>query len=235
MLSVLQNCDIIDLSHSLSEDNPTWVGESGFHSQIDHDFSEVGCRVMSYRLIAGVGTHMDAPLHFEPHGKDIASIAPKDLVAPLCIIRLNLADQPEYLISKSDILSFENKFGLIPENSFVAADTSWAIYWKDNKRYRNVDSEGNMHFPGFSIEAAELLLERKIVGIGLDTLSPDGKNTEFYVHHLLLPNGKYMIENLANLEKVPERGAWIVALPPKITGGSESPCRCIALVPLSEK
>jgi kynurenine formamidase len=39
------------------------------------------------------------------------------------------------------------------------------------------------------------------------------------------------LENIANLEEVPETGAWIVALPMKTAGGSGGPLRIIALVP----
>jgi kynurenine formamidase len=39
------------------------------------------------------------------------------------------------------------------------------------------------------------------------------------------------LENLTNLDKLPARGALVVALPLKIEGGSGGPLRAIALVP----
>lgn len=233
MLSILQNCQIIDLSHELREQNPTWSGGCGFRSQVDMDYDEAGCRVMSYSLVGGVGTHMDAPTHFSPNHKDIASLDVKKFFAPLCVIRVSPGVNQDFLILPTDVLDYENQYGTIPTNSLVVADTGWAKHWSCCDRYRNPDSEGQMHFPGFSIEAAKLLLKRDVVGIGIDTLSPDGGNTDFPVHHLLLPNGKYIIENMVNLEKVPESGSWVVALPPKIKNGAEAPCRCLALVPPS--
>jgi kynurenine formamidase len=38
------------------------------------------------------------------------------------------------------------------------------------------------------------------------------------------------LENLANLEDVPETGAWIIALPMKIAGGSGGPLRIVAVL-----
>ena len=173
-------------------------------------------------------------IYFFPNNKDIASLEVTDFVAPLCIVRVSPGDNQDYLISKADVLRYENRYGSIPANSLVVADTGWARYWSDSDRYRNVDSKGQMNFPGFSVESAELLLEKNVVGVGIDTLSPDGGNTDFPVHHLLLPRGKYIIENLMNLDKVPESGSWIVALPSKVKGGAEAPCRCIALIPPTE-
>ena len=72
------------------------------------------------------------------------------------------------------------------------------------------------------------LAEKNIVGIGIDTLSPDGSNMSFPVHHKILGAGKYIIENLCHLEKLPAVGARVMALPLKIKNGSEAPCRVIA-------
>lgn len=228
---MLSNCHIVDLSHELHGGVPTWTGDCGFRSCVDLDYDDVGCRVMSYQSAAGVGAHMDAPSHFVAGAVGISEISVENLVAPLCVIRVSIGEDSDYLISEEDVVRFEKRYGSIPERSLVVADTGWAQYWKDSERYRNMDPSGQMHFPGFHVDAVERLLHRGIAGIGVDTLSPDGRSTEFFVHHLILPQGKYIIENLANLHLVPEFGAWAVALPPKIHGGAEAPCRCIALVP----
>jgi len=219
---------LIDLSHEIKEGVPTWSGDCGFQSSIDSDYSESGARVMSYRSVAGVGTHMDAPSHFISGGASISDIGVEQLVAPLCVIRVS-SDDPDYPLSPGDIAAYEHEFGQVPEGGVVAADTGWSARWSDPARYRNVDAAGQKHFPGFHIEAAELLLERSVVGIGIDTLSPDGGvSCDFPVHHLMLGHEGYLLENLANLHLVPESGAWIISLPSKIHGGAEAPCRSIA-------
>lgn len=229
MLSILEHCEVIDLTHALHEGVPNWTGECGFHSRIEIDYEE-GCRIVHYDLTAGIGTHMDAPSHFLPDGEHIADLETKNFVVPLCLIRVSSNKNPDILVSAEDIQNYEVEHGQIPFRSLVIADTGWAKYWEDSDRYRNVDSDGDMHFPGFSSQSVELLLQRNIVGVGIDTLSPDGGNTEFPVHHLLLNQGKYIIENVAHLDQIPPSGAWAIALPPKIYQGTESPCRMIALM-----
>jgi len=89
-----------------------------------------------------------------------------------------------------------------------------------------------MHFPGFSLEAAKLLIERKISGLGCDTMSVDyGASGDFAVHHLALGAGLYHLENLADLSALSETGAFLVVAPIKLEGGSGGPVRVFALLP----
>ena len=85
-------------------------------------------------------------------------------------------------------------------------------------------------FPGLSVKAAEFLVEREVIGLGIDTLSPDGTNDDFPVHQILLGQGKYIVENLAHLDQIPIIGASIIVLPLKIEGATESPIRAIGVI-----
>ncbi|MEP7337650.1 MAG: cyclase family protein, partial [Acidobacteriota bacterium] len=90
----------------------------------------------------------------------------------------------------------------------------------------------NLHFPGISREAAELLAQRKIDAIGIDTASIDyGQSKDFIVHQVLYGANIYGLENVANLERLPAKGATLIALPMKIKGGTGGPARIIALLP----
>jgi kynurenine formamidase len=87
-----------------------------------------------------------------------------------------------------------------------------------------------MHFPGFSAEAAKLLISRKVSGIGCDTMSVDyGASEDFAVHHLALGAGLYHLENLSDLSGVPEAGAFLVVATIKLEGGSGGPVRVFAI------
>jgi len=90
-----------------------------------------------------------------------------------------------------------------------------------------------LHFPGFGVDAATLLVERGVVGLGIDTLGIDpGEVADFSVHRsVTLPRGVWHVENLTNLDRLPAVGAWIVALPMKIADGSGAPVRVVAFVP----
>lgn len=217
--------EVIDLSHEVHPNIPTWSGQCGFRITVEMDYDEEGCRVMHYDMESGIGTHMDAPSHFNPNGENISDLDINTFVAPLCVIRVDSDSFPDIFVTPQNIKDYEAKHGKISPGSLVVADTGWAKHWNNPSKYRN-----KTHFPGFSVESAEVLLKRRIVGIGIDTLSPDGRNMNFPVHHLLLKKGKYIIENIANLPNVPDSGALAIALPPKIRGGTEAPIRLIALV-----
>ena len=109
--------------------------------------------------------------------------------------------------------------------------TGWAARWPDARRYRNQDAQGRMHFPGFSSEAVKILIDRKVSGLGCDTLSADhGASTDFAVHRLALGAGLYQLENLTDLSEMPESGAFLFVAPIKLEGGSGGPVRVFAVL-----
>ena len=80
-------------------------------------------------------------------------------------------------------------------------------------------------------EFIALLKERKVLGIASDTLSLDnGPSKDFKVHTTWLPAGRWGLENVANLDKVPASGATLVAGVAKVKGATGGPARLIALV-----
>src|SRR2546428_9287319 len=88
------------------------------------------------------------------------------------------------------------------------------------------------HFPGFGPEAAEWLMqERRVAGLAVDTLSLDhGPSKDFKTHYLWLPSGRWGLENVANLDKVPAAGATLVVGIAKVKDATGGPARLIALV-----
>src|SRR3990172_961414 len=101
----------------------------------------------------------------------------------------------------------------------------------DQAAYRNMDNQGIMHFPGFSREAAEFLVkERTAGGVGVDTLSLDyGPSTNFGAHFAVLPANRWGIENLANLGRIPPKGATLFVGVPRVQGASGGPSRILAV------
>lgn len=219
----------IDLTHTLHSDIPTWGGGCGFKQAIENDYS-AGCRTHVIDMKEGIGTHIDAPSHFIPNAQSISAIPIEKLMVPACVIDISNKNDPLYMLSEADLESFENQHGKIPENALVIAHTGWDKYWKNPIQYRNQKKEGGLAFPGFSKIAAEILIERNIAGIGIDTLSPDGSDMTFPVHKLILGAGCYIIENLTQCHLLPAMGAFVIALPMKIQNGTEAPIRTIAMV-----
>lgn len=220
---------VIDLTHDLSADAPTWDGGCGFLHSIELDYddckTEVAFRVQQVKMHAGIGTHIDAPAHCFPNGLSIHELQLKDLIAPCVRIDVSLQAHERYKVTIEDIEDFEKQHGSIPPKSFVLIHTGWGAFWSDAKKYRN-----HLVFPSLSEAAAAFLLKRDIVGLGIDTLSPDRPDSGFPVHKLILGAGKYIVENVANASLLPAVGSYSLALPVKTVGGTEAPVRHIALL-----
>ena len=90
-----------------------------------------------------------------------------------------------------------------------------------------------MHAPGFGAEITEFLKHERpgVRAIGLDTASLDiGASADFPAHVSWLPSGRYGIENLANLDRLPPSGAMAIVGAPALAGGSGGPTRVLALL-----
>jgi len=231
MFGAFSSLTFIDLSHRLHSDVPTWKGSCGFSYENKVDYKD-GLRAQSLRLHAGVGTHMDAPTHFFEGAASIADIPLEDLIVPMVVLDVNKNMDSDFFLKVQDIKDFEDQYGVIEKGSFVAVNTQWAQYWENPDKYRNVQSDGLMHFPHISAEAAEFLLTRGIVGVGIDTLSPDPdpstSTTPFPVHHHILGAGKYIVENLANLHLMAPK-AHAIILPIPMEDLTESPVRVVGV------
>jgi kynurenine formamidase len=159
------------------------------------------------------------------------------LVAPAVVVDVTAAaaKNRDYLATSQELLAWEKKNGGIPAGSIVVFRTGWGKYWPDRKQYLGSDVPGDiehLHFPGIAKDAAELLVQRKIDGVGIDTASMDyGPSKDFIVHQVLNKAGIYGIENIANAEKLPVKGATLIALPIKIEDGSGGPARVVAILP----
>jgi kynurenine formamidase len=225
---MFENITFCDLTHVLHENIPTWTGSCGFKHAIKRDYDS-GIRVMKYALHGSAGTHIDAPSHFYKEGKDIADLCLQDLITPYVLIDVSCKIEPTLQIELKDIEEFEIKHGPILPSTFVIGFTGWGRYWNEPSKYRNEQS-GKLVFPTFSFEAVAYLNTKKISGIGIDTLSPDPSDSDHPVHRLLLGEGKYIVENMAHLEKLKARRGMILILPLKISGGAEAPLRVIAAI-----
>lgn len=219
---------IIDLTHELSEKTSSWNGKCGFkhETKLDYDEcdSEVKFKVQQVKMHAGIGTHIDTPSHCIQDGKTAEQLDLNKLIAPLIVINIHKKVTANYKILEEDIISFEEKHGKIEKESFVAFYTGWSKYWNNPKKYHN-----NLLFPTISESVANLLVSREVVGIGIDTLSPDLPSSGFPVHKIILGADKYIVENITNLEKIDEIGSYIVILPIKGVGLTEAPVRIIGL------
>ena len=226
---------VVDLSYAISDRLPAWPGDTRtFQARINARADQAGYFSRSFWMLEHFGTHLDAPIHFPPGKTPVDQIPPARLFGPAVVldVRAEVAKDPDYRLSIERIERWEKEHGRIPEGAIVVLRTAWASRWPDQSRYANLDSAGLMHFPGFSVEAAQRLIERKVSGLGIDTLSVDyGPSRHFEVHRLSHGAGLYHLENLADLSGLPEAGAFLVVAPIKLEGGSGGPCRVFAILP----
>src|SRR5260370_6081747 len=225
---------VIDLSYALSDKLVAWPGDAkAFEAKVTATVEKNGYFTWSLWMLEHYGRHMDAPAHFPPGKTTLEKIAVEKLFGPAVIldVRSEAERNADYQLTVKRIEAWEEKHGKIPAGAIVVLRSGWASRWPDVARYRNQDAHGTMHFPGFSVEAAKLLLERKISGLACDTLSIDpGNSPDFPVHRLVLGAGVYQLENLADLRDLPESGAMLIAAPIKLEGGSGGAVRGFALV-----
>ena len=221
--------NVIDLTHIISPATPSWEGDCGFQHRVILDYSDcttpIQFKVQKINMYAGLGTHIDAPAHCIPDGKTVDKLELDELIAPCIVIDTSKQAHEFWQLSPDDIRQFERKHGQIGAGAFVIIRTGWDQYWGEPEKYRN-----NMQFPSISCGATDLLLERNIAGLGIDTLSPDTPDSNYPVHAGILSAGKYLVENVANSSKMPPKGSFSLALPIHIEDGTEAPIRLIGLI-----
>jgi kynurenine formamidase len=233
----------IDLTYSFSEQTLYWPSvTSTFHLDTIFDgTTDAGFYYSAYAYSAPEhgGTHLDAPVHFAKGKMAVADIPLEQLTGMAIVIDVSskaLANA-DYQISIADVEAWEATNGNIPDGAIVLFKTGFGQYYPDAQKYLGTTQKGaegvaNLHFPGISAELAQWLVSnRKIKAMGLDTASVDhGQSKDFKTHQILYAQNICGFENVANLDALPTTGAYIVALPMKIQGGSGAPLRIVAWV-----
>jgi kynurenine formamidase len=181
---------------------------------------------------------MDAPLHFAEGRRTTEQVPLANCIGPAVVIDVSTqaSRDADYRLSAEDVRAWERRHGRIPDGAIVVMNSGWGERWPDKRRYLGTDKPmdvANLHFPGFSKEAAELLVnERRIAALAVDTPSIDyGQSNDFIVHQILGGANRPAFENVAHVDRLPPTGATIIALPMKIEGGSGGPTRIVAVVP----
>ncbi len=219
--AMLGKAPVVDLSHTVSEamDPP---GPAQRRADAPGEME---------RVVGSLATHLDTPSAFLKTKQTVAQIPPRELLVQAILIdaTAKVAGSPEYRLGPDEVRAWERRNGRVPKRSLVLLYTGWAKRWPDHGQYLNLDPHGVPQVPGFSGAAlAFLALERDVWGVGLDTFVPDGNNGEGT--EVLLRTGKYRLENLTNLDKLPAKGAKLVIAPLRVDAPS-APARVIAILP----
>jgi kynurenine formamidase len=245
----LGNIRVVDLSHTLSPEFasislPPEMGQAWpFRIEEVSRYDERGPAWYWNNFSCGehTGTHFDAPVHWVsgkdlPHGS-VDTIPPENFIGPAFVVDCSkdAAKDADFLLTKKHLLSFEKQHGHISPRSWVLMRTDWYKKAADPAAYQNYDETGQ-HTPGPDIDAVQFLVEeRDILGFGTETIGTDAGQAQhlrppYPCHYYMHGAGRYGLQCLANLDKLPPTGAVVIAAPLKIQNGSGSPLRVLALV-----
>lgn len=234
----------VDLSYDFSSETLYWPNNPiGF--KLDTQFNGITPAGFYYSSNAFFtpehgGTHLDAPVHFAKGKWSADEIPVQQLLGEAIVIDVSsiVKENADYLISVADVLAWEKENSAIPENAIVLFKTGWGKYYPNAEKYLGTKEKGNaavtnLHFPSISPELATWLVKnRKIKAVGIDTASVDyGQSKDFKTHQILYAENIIGFENVANMDALPVKGAFVIALPMKIKGGTGGPLRMIAWIP----
>jgi kynurenine formamidase len=235
--------EIIDLSHAYDAQAIFWPTAEPFRlEKVADGVTPAGYYYAANNFFTSEhgGTHIDAPVHFAQGHQSVDAIPLQNLVGRAIVIDVTeaAARSADYQIGVEDFQRWEQQHGQIPADAIVLLRTGFARHWPDPVRYLGTAERGEaavakLHFPGLHPDAAKwMIANRPIKAIGIDTASIDyGQSTQYESHRILYDRNIPAFENLAVLDRLPPMGAFVIALPMKIKGGSGAPLRAIAVLP----
>jgi kynurenine formamidase len=226
----LEALEPIDLSQPLEEEMPVWPTLSRYFKTLWCSI-HYGDPATAYQLVLNehTGTHVDAPAHYlppgHPHHRWVDEVPLEQWIGRACLVGCTEVER-QGTVRAENVLAWEARHARIERGDITVFEFGWWRKWA----VRPDDVDFLTDWPGLGPDCVELLLERGVKAVGVDTLSPDVfGDTSSPVHKALLGEGVVIVENLANLSRLPPR-FYLLALPLKIEGGSGAPCRATALV-----
>jgi arylformamidase len=213
---------IIDLSHTLNDSISVYPGTVGPKFEILSTVEKDGFNELEMTLVLHSGTHIDAPYHVLTSAKPIDQISIDKFIGKAIVIRCENLNK----ISIQHLRPFE---ATISQIDFILFFTGWQHKWKTEGYYANC--------PAMTREAAAWLTKFKLKGIGIDSFSIDDIIPSQTIvseglpnHHIFLQNEIILIENLTNLDKLPDGIFTFQCFPLNIENGDGSPVRAIAII-----
>jgi len=174
-------------------------------------------------LLSHTGTHVDAPLHFEPKGRKIHEMPLDRFIAPGHVLDLRSLPKKGKILPRHLQSSVREAARPIRQGDAILLRTRW---WE---RHRGAPAYLFQN-PGVTRPAAKLLLDWGVGLVGIDTANIDHPDDGAYpAHHTLLGANVPVIENVANLRVLGSSPFLLLALPLNLQGTSGSPIRLVAL------
>lgn len=225
----------IELHHPLHAGVPVWPGDPPVQFSEHARLEREGYFLRRLSLGEHSGTHLNAPAHFLPQGLAVDQIPPERLVLPAAVmdVRAACAVDADFSLPLEAVYAWEREYGRVPSGCLVILFTGWQERWDAPARYWNVDPEGRLRFPGFSLASARFLIEER----GAAGLASDGPGLEpgldegFSVNRYLLGRNALALENLCRVDRLPAVGATLAIGLLRVEGGSGAPVSILAFLP----
>jgi kynurenine formamidase len=213
---------VIDLTQLLNEKMTVYPDTTPPTFVVTNTVEKNGYREHQISMLSHTGTHIDAPCHILLDGKSLDQFSMNKFIGRAMVIDC----KGRHEISFDYLQTFESK---IAEVDFILFYTGWQNKWNTSGYFEDC--------PIPTKEAAHYLTGFKLKGVGLDAFSLDKINSAFAVneenlpnHHILLKKEIILIENLTNLDKLPEFGFTFQGFPLKVENADGSPVRAVAVI-----
>ena len=209
---------IIDLTQEINESTQVFPGSANLKVLQWSNYDLHGYDSEMIFTSTHIGTHIDAPIHFNPSGKSVEKISLKKIVILDNTKVLKITKDDDEKIEVNELKKYDIKM-----DDTILIHTCWS-----SNRFKDKYFKKN---PGLSNPAAEYLADLKINLIGIDTPNIDpGFDKKFKSHKIFSDKNIPIIENLINLDKIDKDDFIFIALTLKLKNCSGSPIRAIALI-----
>ena len=226
---------VVNLSWPIQTEIPRWPGDPAVEFETCAEHKTNGYFLRRFSMGEHSGTHLSAPAGFYKSGTDNEEFSAQDLVKPGIVMDISghAKINSDYALTMNDVLDWESDHGPVPQGCIVLLRTGWQAKWNEPFAYLGGGAADQLHFPGFELDTAQLLIEgRNISGLGIDTAGVEpGIDTEFSVSRLALGNRMIVLENMTGLDQLPACGFLLVVGLIRLKGGSGGPTAITALVP----
>jgi len=217
-----------DLSQPVSGDTVGYPDDPEVSLSTRATVEADGYRVTELSMGVHAGTHVDAPAHVQRDGRTVDAFRVDEF--RFDAVRLDLTGRaPREPIERRDLQAAATEVG--PDATFAA---DMLVLWTGWPQYR--DGDWYHDHPFLTPEAAGWLAENGY-HVGIDALSVDPTPSTnarpdepegVPAHHHLLGRGKFIVENLADLDAPPE-SFTLEAYPVALADAEAAPARAVAV------
>lgn len=209
--------NILDLTYVISPHMPVYPGTEGPTLSPACTYEKDGFQETLLSMYSHTGTHMDAPAHVFSGRASLDELPASQFVGKATVIRCDD-------LGEGGKITMEHlrKNPAAEQADFLLFHTGWGQYWGKPEYYGD--------YPCVTAEVVDFLIQTGKKGVGLDTISLDPIASLTLHRQVLSTNKTVIIENLNNLDKLPEGLFTLCALPLRYENADGSPIRAVAIL-----